>query len=87
MRTSQNARLMCTISAVLACAGSLAAQAGQNATLPLPPNAPPRLYVRVEAADLAGNVGTAQTPEAVLLDTSRPRVEIRNVEPGKAANE
>jgi hypothetical protein len=32
------------------------------------------VYVRVEAADRAGNVGSAQTRAAVKVDTKVPRV-------------
>jgi hypothetical protein len=47
----------------------------------LHPGAPPRLLVRVEAIDLVGNVGVAQTPEPILLDLSQPSVSIVTVEP------
>jgi hypothetical protein len=48
---------------------------------PLPADAPVRFYVRVEAADVVGNVGMAQTPKPVLMDRSQPTVSILNVEP------
>src|SRR5205823_11059245 len=38
----------------------------------VPANLPPRLLIRVEAADQAGNVGVAQTPEPILVGPSRP---------------
>jgi hypothetical protein len=47
----------------------------------VPTGAPTRLLVRVEATDLAGNVGRAQTSRPLLLDTSRPNVSILAVEP------
>jgi len=47
----------------------------------MPANVPFRLYVRVEAADRAGNVGSAQTPNPILVDLSKPKVNILNVEP------
>jgi hypothetical protein len=47
----------------------------------VPPGAPARVLLRVEATDLAGNVGRAQTPESLLLDTARPSVSILAVEP------
>jgi hypothetical protein len=47
----------------------------------MPSGAPARLLVRVEATDLAGNVGRAQSPKPVLLDMSRPTVSILGVEP------
>jgi hypothetical protein len=46
----------------------------------VPPGTPPRFLVRVEASDLAGNVGRAQTARPVVLDTSTPTVSIVNVE-------
>jgi hypothetical protein len=48
----------------------------------LPAGVPGRVFVRVEAADLVGNVGTAQTPAPVLIDMSQPSVSILNVESG-----
>jgi hypothetical protein len=47
---------------------------------PLRPGVPPKLFVRVEARDLAGNVGAAQTPAPVQVDMSRPTVNILDVE-------
>jgi hypothetical protein len=47
----------------------------------LPAGAPPRFLLRVEATDLAGNVGVAQTPAPILMDQSQPEVSIRTVEP------
>jgi hypothetical protein len=49
---------------------------------PIRPGLPPRFFVRVEAKDLAGNVGVAQTPTAVTVDMSRPTVHILDVEAG-----
>jgi hypothetical protein len=46
----------------------------------VPASAPPSFFVRVEATDLAGNLGRAQTAKPVLLDTSRPTVSILDVE-------
>jgi hypothetical protein len=46
----------------------------------LPQGLPPQFLVRVEAADLAGNVGTDQTPAPLTLDRSQPTVLIRGVE-------
>jgi hypothetical protein len=45
-----------------------------------PSDAPGRFFVKVEATDLAGNVGSGQSPKAVLLDTRIPSVSIVNVE-------
>jgi hypothetical protein len=39
------------------------------------------MYVRVEAKDLAGNVGIAQTPTPVQVDLARPTVQIVDVAP------
>jgi hypothetical protein len=47
----------------------------------LPPVAPPKFLLRVEAVDLVGNVGIAQTPDPILLDLSQPTVSIVAVEP------
>jgi hypothetical protein len=60
-----------------------------------PANAPRRLYIRVEAADMPGNVGATQTanplrldaavtiaPPPPAIDTSRPSAAISGIEPG-----
>jgi hypothetical protein len=47
----------------------------------VPPTAPTEVFVRVEAVDLAGNVGQAQLSKPLVLDTARPFVAITNVEP------
>lgn len=44
------------------------------------PQGLPRFLVRVEAADLAGNVARVQSSRPILLDNSRPEVLITNVE-------
>jgi hypothetical protein len=46
-------------------------------------NLPYQFHVKVEAADLAGNVGEAITPELVKVDLATPKVRILNVEPSK----
>lgn len=46
----------------------------------VPASAPASFFLRVEATDLAGNMGRAQTAKPVLLDTSRPTVSILDVE-------
>jgi hypothetical protein len=46
----------------------------------MPSAVPGKLYVRIEASDLAGNVGLAQSPNAIMLDTSQPTVSILGVE-------
>ena len=40
----------------------------------LPKGVPSQVLVRVEATDLAGNVGRAQSPQALLMDRARPRI-------------
>lgn len=49
----------------------------------MPANVPYKFFVRVEAADRAGNVGAAVTPQPVIVDLSQPKGVIINVEPGK----
>jgi hypothetical protein len=51
-------------------------------TGPLVPGVPNRIYVRVEAADLVGNVGAANSQSPVVIDLSQPAVSILTVEPG-----
>jgi hypothetical protein len=46
----------------------------------VPPDAPRRLFVRVEATDLAGNVGHSQTPDALEDQSGPPTASIRTVE-------
>ncbi len=48
---------------------------------PLDRTLPPRIYLRLEVRDEAGNVAVAQTTQAVTLDLLRPAVRIRNVRP------
>jgi hypothetical protein len=50
-------------------------------TWPMPSTVPRRFHVRVEATDLAGNVGMAQAPAPINLDSSPPTVSILAVEP------
>jgi hypothetical protein len=49
-------------------------------TWQVPANVPPRALLKVEAIDLAGNVGQAQSEKPILMDSSRPNVSIVNVE-------
>ena len=42
---------------------------------------PYQFYVKIEAVDLAGNVGEAVTPDLIKVDLSTPKVRILNVEP------
>jgi hypothetical protein len=46
----------------------------------IPPEVPHNLLVRVEATDLVGNVGQAQTPHPLLDDLSQPTATILTVE-------
>jgi hypothetical protein len=48
----------------------------------LPPNMPARFLVRVEATDLAGNVGMSQMSQPVVLDLALPIVSVLSVELG-----
>ena len=49
----------------------------------LPTNAPPKFHVKIDVADEAGNVGSAETPEnqAVVIDRSRPKSRIIGLDP------
>jgi hypothetical protein len=49
----------------------------------VPASAPTSFYVRVEAIDLVGNVGVAQSAKPTLIDMSQPSVAIIGVEPGE----
>jgi hypothetical protein len=46
----------------------------------VPKGAPAKVLFRVEASDLAGNVGRAQLSKPVLMDNSVPRVQINSVD-------
>ncbi len=48
----------------------------------MPENVPFKVHVRVEAADLAGNVGSDELRKPVIVDMSQPKVKVRNVGPG-----
>ncbi|HUG92580.1 MAG TPA: hypothetical protein VML55_17200 [Planctomycetaceae bacterium] len=41
----------------------------------------PKAYIRVTARDAAGNHSTAESPEAIVLETTRPSVRIMDVQP------
>lgn len=45
----------------------------------IPENAPYQFYVRVEAADRAGNVGAAETTKPVIVDLSQPKVQVISI--------
>ena len=45
----------------------------------LSPETPGRLFLRLTARDVAGNETTADVPEAIVLDSSRPRARIVDV--------
>jgi hypothetical protein len=51
-------------------------------TWQLPQGLPSQFLVRVEAVDLAGNVGAMQTPTPVVLDCATPTAAILSVEAG-----
>jgi hypothetical protein len=48
----------------------------------MPDDVPYQFYIRVAAADRAGNVGTADTTAPVIVDLSKPRVKVLDVGPG-----
>jgi hypothetical protein len=54
----------------------------------LPANTPAKFHVKIEAADEAGNVGSAETPEnqPVLIDRSKPRSRILGLDPSTKAS-
>jgi hypothetical protein len=47
----------------------------------VPEGMPPRVLIRVEAADMAGNVGQVVSSKPIVLDCAKPTVKIVNVEP------
>jgi hypothetical protein len=47
----------------------------------MPAEVPYRFFVKVEAVDRAGNVGSATTPDMVAVDLSQPKATILRVEP------
>jgi hypothetical protein len=47
---------------------------------PLRAGMPPRIFVKIEAKDLANNVGVAKTPTPVQVDLARPIVQVLDVE-------
>jgi hypothetical protein len=49
----------------------------------MPDQLPYQFYLRVEAADLAGNIGEAITNEKVKVDLSQPKANIIGIEPGR----
>jgi hypothetical protein len=49
----------------------------------MPEQLPFQFYVRVEAFDLAGNIGEAITSDRVKVDLSQPKALIRDIEPGQ----
>jgi hypothetical protein len=56
---------------------------GEHAWIPTG-KLPARAYLRLTVRDRAGNVSEAQTPQAVVVDTSLPRATIRKVEVERA---
>jgi hypothetical protein len=49
----------------------------------MPPEVPYQVYVKVEAVDRAGNVGSDTTPKPVAVDLSQPKVRVLGVAPSK----
>ena len=52
-------------------------------TWKMPDGLPYQFYLRVEAVDLAGNVGEATTNDKVKVDLSLPKANILQIEPGR----
>jgi hypothetical protein len=48
----------------------------------MPEDVPYQFYVRVEATDRAGNIGSADTAAPVIVDLSKPKVKVLDVGPG-----
>ena len=48
---------------------------------PIDNRTPPKLFLRLEVRDEAGNVGVHETTEPVIIDQSRPTVRVRSVRP------
>ena len=48
----------------------------------MPESVPYQFHVRVEAADKAGNVGSAETAKPVIVDLSQPKVQVIGVGTG-----
>jgi hypothetical protein len=52
----------------------------------MPQSVPYKFYVRVEATDQAGNVGSDRTKEPVLVDLAKPKVKFVDVSPSPGGN-
>src|SRR5262249_37171543 len=46
----------------------------------MPANAPASFFIRVEAADLVGNVSSAQSTKPIVIDLSQPEVQLDGVD-------
>jgi hypothetical protein len=57
----------------------------QECSWALPPNLPNRVYLRVTARDLAGNVGEFITRDPVTVDLHKPVVRFKGINAGKPA--
>jgi hypothetical protein len=51
-------------------------------TWKMPEGVPYQFFLRVEAIDLAGNIGEATTQDRIKVDLSLPKAQIRAIEPG-----
>jgi hypothetical protein len=49
----------------------------------MPPDVPSQVYLRVEAVDRAGNVGSAETSKPIIVDLVLPKAVIRDIAPNK----
>lgn len=52
-------------------------------TWTMPSGIPYRFFIRIEVSDRAGNAGTADWAQPVIVDLAQPKSVILNVEPGK----
>lgn len=49
----------------------------------MPTDVPSQVFLRVEATDRAGNVGSAETSKPIIVDLVLPKVEIKDIAPNK----
>ena len=53
---------------------------------PVPANIPPKMFLKMEVMDAAGNLTQVEHPSALLMDPARPKGKVLAVRPAKAAN-
>jgi hypothetical protein len=49
----------------------------------MPPDVPSQVYLRVEAVDRAGNIGSAETSKPIIVDLVLPKAVIKDIAPNK----